>query len=489
MDAGRLRNLYTQAQLLVAELRALPLDNNRESFPRIIELVRLVKRLEDSAHDLTSDAADVLAQRAAWLQRATWLREDVASLAQERVHSPDTKQFFLNLLLLLYAGVDAMEGLAQQKPAAHLILQAELETALHASEQAKQQLAQRLAAAEAAQADVGEGLGQIRHVSVPRSLLEEALEARSKLVVAQQQLAAREGAGEDAGRRLQALKAEVEQLRVQVVELREENCSHQQLAEERLEVIRVLMERTEGQAASLSERAALASQVTNLQSSLEANASVVDKLIGLNTELMERHNALAVRLHHAAHGGGGVSSHGQSGSGGDLRASSPAATDDSWHLVSSSDDSSDRFPSRPDTPALHPLLTDEHYSDGPATPESERLADSVLGQPLPRNASAASFTASRLASSAKEGGVQGGLPLGPSRLPYPNLLLCGLGATTVVAVVGAVGLWLRCISLASSLQQRDKEALQFPRTSAPLLRHTAIHNSWAGGHLVTTNLM
>ncbi|GFH30283.1 uncharacterized protein HaLaN_29105 [Haematococcus lacustris] len=76
MDAGRLRNLYTQAQLLVAELRALPLDNNRESFPRIIELVRLVKRLEDSAHDLTSDAADVLAQRAAWLQRATWLREE-----------------------------------------------------------------------------------------------------------------------------------------------------------------------------------------------------------------------------------------------------------------------------------------------------------------------------------------------------------------------------------------------------------------------------
>ncbi|GFH28916.1 uncharacterized protein HaLaN_27484 [Haematococcus lacustris] len=290
MDAGRLRNLYTQAQLLVAELRELPLDNNRESFPRIIELVRLVKRLEDSAHDLTSDAADVLAQRAAWLQRATWLREDVASLAQERVHSPDTKQFFLNLLLLLYAGVDAMEGLAQQKE--------ELETALHASEQAKQQLAQRLAGAEAAQAD---------HVSVPRSLLEEALEARSKLVVAQQQLAAREGAGEDAGRRLQALKAEVEQLRVQVVELREENCSHQQLAEERLEVIRVLMERTEGQAASLSERAALASQVTNLQSSLEANASVVDKLIGLNTELMERHNALAVRLHHAAHGGGGGS--------------------------------------------------------------------------------------------------------------------------------------------------------------------------------------
>ncbi|GFH28917.1 hypothetical protein HaLaN_27486, partial [Haematococcus lacustris] len=94
------------------------------------------------------------------------------------------------------------------------------------------------------------------------------------------------------------------------------------------------------------------------------------------------------------------------------------------------------------------------------------------------------------------------LPLGPSRLPYPNLLLCGLGATTVVAVVGAVGLWLRCNSLGSSLQQRDKElarllvrimhlqeALQFPRTSAPLLRHTAIHNSWAGGHLVTTNLM
>ncbi|KAL6755343.1 hypothetical protein V8C86DRAFT_229958 [Haematococcus lacustris] len=101
-----------------------------------------------------------------------------------------------------------------------------------------------------------------------------------------------------------------------------------------------------------------------------------------------------------------------------------------------------------------------------------------------------------------QGGAQGELPLGPSRLPYPNLLLCGLGATTVVAVVGAVGLWLRCNSLASSLQQRDKElarllvrimhlqeALQFPRTSAPLLRHTAIHNSWAGGHLVTTNLM
>jgi hypothetical protein len=43
------------------------------------------------------------------------LQEDLANLAQERIYSSDSQQFFLNLLLLLYAGADACDVALQQK--------------------------------------------------------------------------------------------------------------------------------------------------------------------------------------------------------------------------------------------------------------------------------------------------------------------------------------------------------------------------------------
>ncbi len=70
---GRQRNLLAQAQTLISELRALPLDpaTTRSSYPRMFELVRCVKRYVEATAALPADDT-----RSMWEQRGTWLQEE-----------------------------------------------------------------------------------------------------------------------------------------------------------------------------------------------------------------------------------------------------------------------------------------------------------------------------------------------------------------------------------------------------------------------------
>jgi hypothetical protein len=73
VDYGRQRHLLAQAQQMVSEIRSAPLDSNslKSTFPKLVELCRIVKRFIDSVHNLPMDGT-----KAMWDQRGTWLREE-----------------------------------------------------------------------------------------------------------------------------------------------------------------------------------------------------------------------------------------------------------------------------------------------------------------------------------------------------------------------------------------------------------------------------
>lgn len=73
VDSGRQRHLLQQAQTLTAELRSMPMDpaSTRSSYPRMFDLVRLVKRFIESTAMLPQDET-----RAMWEQRGQWLQEE-----------------------------------------------------------------------------------------------------------------------------------------------------------------------------------------------------------------------------------------------------------------------------------------------------------------------------------------------------------------------------------------------------------------------------
>eukprot|EP00198_Chlamydomonas_reinhardtii_P004308 XP_001693644.1 predicted protein [Chlamydomonas reinhardtii] len=273
VDSGRQRSLLANAQALVAELRALPLDpaTTRASYPRMFDLVRLVKRYSEATAALPADET-----RAMWEQRGQWLQEEVAGLAQERIYSPDQQQYWLNLLLLLFAGAEACDRALREK--------LELDLALQAAHRQAAELGEQLRAArsEAEQA--------AQRTAVPPGLAEELLEARSKAAL---------------------LVAERDSLRQQVDGLRAELAAAQDTAASRQEVIQQLMQRTE---TSSSQGHATAAELTRLQASgqrvllcsaagrvclthcntlsvnLETNAKVIEKLVELNSELMDNLN-------------------------------------------------------------------------------------------------------------------------------------------------------------------------------------------------------
>ncbi len=69
---GRQRRLMSQAQALATEIRGSSLDDAalKQSYPKLIELARLVKRFVDSTIDLPAEG------KAMWEQRGQWLQEE-----------------------------------------------------------------------------------------------------------------------------------------------------------------------------------------------------------------------------------------------------------------------------------------------------------------------------------------------------------------------------------------------------------------------------
>eukprot|EP00798_Chlamydomonas_sp_ICE-L_P019878 gene19878-26579_t len=110
-------------------------------------------------------------------------------------------------------------------------------------------------------------LGLLEAARVPTGDVEEMLELRSKLIVTQQELERREHEAQEYAQRMQLLEAERASLQARADETATDSSSHRQLANSRNEVMGV---------------------------NLETNGQVVEKLIELNSELMDAVNVATV---------------------------------------------------------------------------------------------------------------------------------------------------------------------------------------------------
>ncbi|MEW5309397.1 MAG: hypothetical protein WDW38_001290 [Sanguina aurantia] len=279
LESGRQRGLLQQAQSLAAELRSLPMDidSTRNSYPRMFDLARLAKRFVEATSAMPHDQT-----RAMWEQRGQWLQEEVAALAQERVHSADQQQHWLNLVLLLFAAADACDSVLREKVELGLMLQDASARVQHLEgqlQQAQQQHAQQLS---------------VQAASVPHHVAEESLSLRAKLAVAAEQAGKRSQEAQTTAQQVQLLTAERERFQEQVDQMRVENAALQETADKRIEVIQQMMTKHESSSSKsehlFSDNVKLQAQCKSLSINLETNSQVITKLIELNSELMEALN-------------------------------------------------------------------------------------------------------------------------------------------------------------------------------------------------------
>ena len=75
VDYGRQRHLLGQANSIIGEVRSSSLEPEalKATYPRVVELCRIVKRFIDSANGLPPDCDGT---RAMWTQRGQWLQEE-----------------------------------------------------------------------------------------------------------------------------------------------------------------------------------------------------------------------------------------------------------------------------------------------------------------------------------------------------------------------------------------------------------------------------
>ncbi|KAG1678592.1 hypothetical protein FOA52_012599 [Chlamydomonas sp. UWO 241] len=246
-----------------------------------------------------------------WEQRGAWLQEEVAALAQERVHSPDLKRWGVNLLQLLFAGADACDRVLREKVESDVSLKAASEQVARLKTRCMQMEAAGVAAAAAANQ-------------------EEVLTLKSKAVVMAQELTKVTAQAQGLSQQVQLLIKErdtaqqrADEMHAQVLELQDESAG-------RLEVLQTMMADTEGRATTSSslshDNVQLQAQCKTLTLNLETNAAVITKLIDLNTELMDGLNAAGARAARAeaaaavaagggVYGGGGAHSSGGGGDG------------------------------------------------------------------------------------------------------------------------------------------------------------------------------
>ncbi|KAK9819656.1 hypothetical protein WJX72_000845 [[Myrmecia] bisecta] len=239
---------------------------------RILEFARLVRKLQCATAAL-QDAE----QRAIWQQRGTWLHEELMALTAERLQAGDPADFWSNVVALVYLSVDSSEAVNSEK--------AELAEALRKEQAHAAALQERLAShQQASTSQKSEAASSA-----------EMLELRTKLVVAQQEVQRRAGDSRDMLQRLQAALAERDNWKKQHAALQEEKARQQADFDRQAKVIAQLLARSNEATSDaqkvLAATADLRKHNHTLSVNLENHARVVEKLISLNTELMDVANA------------------------------------------------------------------------------------------------------------------------------------------------------------------------------------------------------
>lgn len=273
MNAAKLREYYQQTQLLLSELQALGSDSYGidRANSKHQQLARLAVQLQNGAETLPEQDL-----RAIWKERFAKLHEDLVSLTALRLQreGQSGEQFWDGCVRLLYAGASAYIqretelATLQAQESTHEEKRVNLETALQTSTQQRE------------------------------STSKENLELRTRVVVLQQEIQRRDADARDLQQQLQAVTRERDGLRSEREKLLMDCERSTQALDRQAKVIGQLMERSESSVRERDEAVSTLKQVDEdnhvLRVNLHQHTLVVEKLIGLNTEVMDAANQNAL---------------------------------------------------------------------------------------------------------------------------------------------------------------------------------------------------
>uniref|UniRef100_A0A061S1R3 Uncharacterized protein n=1 Tax=Tetraselmis sp. GSL018 TaxID=582737 RepID=A0A061S1R3_9CHLO len=283
--SGRQRQLLSEAQKVVGELKELPPNGTASnaqdpSLAKLAKLSRLVKRIRDD----TASFADA-SMRSMWEQRSLWMHQELVQLTAERLTAVDPAEYWDKVVSLMYASAEQHLSVSKDKAALESRVD-DLTEELEASKKRAAELEERIASHSCA--STAEDAG---------ALSQEVLELRTKLLVAQQELQRRASDSREIEHRTETWSNEREELRRRLQQLEDERARERQAGGRQSEVITTLMQESEGLKrhleGALSRCAELEGHQRTLSVNLENHARVVEKLIELNAELMDSANTRA----------------------------------------------------------------------------------------------------------------------------------------------------------------------------------------------------
>ena len=271
MEAATVRAIHNAAQEETRALRAIEPGgdeaNDAAALALVLSLAGRVRALQAATVALAPP------QRTIWDQRAGWLHQELRALAAERLRSPnpdaldDADASAERVLRLVYAAADTARAADAARDAAETARDAALASASEANGRADA-AESRVAAAAAASAS-----------AAASAAARDDVDLRTKVAVQQQELQRRATEVRELQQRLQTATRERDELGKRVLAAAAEGASG----------------RTPGSGSpdavddDASRRKLLEANHT-LSVNLRQHAEVVEKLIGLNSELMDKTN-------------------------------------------------------------------------------------------------------------------------------------------------------------------------------------------------------
>ena len=266
MEAATVRAIHNAAQEETRALRAIEPGgdeaNDAAALALVLSLAGRVRALQATTVALAPP------QRTIWDQRAGWLHQELRALAAERLRSPnpdaldDADASAERVLRLVYAAADTARAADAARDAAETARDAALASASEAN-----------ARADAAESRVAAS------ASASASAARDDVDLRTKVAVQQQELQRRATEVRELQQRLQTATRERDELSKQVLAAAAEGAS-----------VRTPGSGSPDAVDDDESRRKLLEANHTLSVNLRQHAEVVEKLIGLNSELMDKTN-------------------------------------------------------------------------------------------------------------------------------------------------------------------------------------------------------
>jgi hypothetical protein len=269
MEAATVRAIHNAAQEETRALRALEPGgdeaNDAAALALVVSLAGRVRALQAATVALAPP------QRTIWDQRAGWLHQELRSLAAERLRSPNPDALdgadasAERVLRLVYAAADTARAADAARDAAETARDAALASASEAN--ARADAAESRAAASASAS------------AAAAAAARDDVDLRTKVAVQQQELQRRATEVRELQQRLQTATRERDELSKQVLAAAAEGASGPTPGSGSADAVH-----------DDESRRKLLEANHALSVNLRQHAEVVEKLIGLNSELMDKTN-------------------------------------------------------------------------------------------------------------------------------------------------------------------------------------------------------